>query len=259
MPKELDGKVAIVIGASRGTGKHFALALAAAGAKVTVAGRTNKPGRLPGTIQETAAEIEQGGGQALAIRCDVAVPADVQHLVGTTVHRLGSVDILVNNAAIAERMPFFNISPEWWDSYFAVNVKGPFFAAQAVVPHMMRHGAGSIVNITSGAATAPINDTMMAHHGMYAITKAALDRTTMWMAQELRPYNIAVNSLGPGPTITEGIVDRVPEHLRVASGLAWRPATVEYLGPPIVHLAQQDASGITGQVLPVDGFGKTWP
>ena len=256
---DLEGKVAIVIGAGRGCGKYFALALSRAGAAVVVAARSDSPGPLPGTIHETAEMIREGGGKVLAIRCDAAVPGDLQRLVGETVFRFGRLDVLVNNAANATRMPFFNITPEWWDGYFHVNVRGPFLAAQAAVPHMSQQGGGSIINITSGAATAPSNDTTMQHHGMYAITKAALDRVTTWLAQEIRPYNIAVNSLGPGPTITEGILDRLPADRREASGLDWLPASVELLGPSIVHLAKSDANAITGRVLSVDGFGKTWP
>ena len=256
---QLKGKVAIVLGASRGCGKYFALALAKEGASVVVAARSDKPGPLPGTIQETAEEIKRGGGQALAIRCDAAVPNDIQRLVGETVFRLRRVDVLVNNAANAARMPFVNVTPDWWDEYFHVNVRGPFLACKAVLPHMVQQGGGSIINVTSGAATAPINETAMHHHGMYAITKAALDRLSTWLAAELKPRNIAVNSLSPGPTITEGILDRLPAERREASGLSWRTASVEYLGPSIIHLAKQDASGITGKVLRIDDYGKGWP
>src|SRR5439155_16150088 len=108
-------------------------------------------------------------------------------------------------------------------------------------------------------ATAPVRGQAMRHHGLYAMSKAALDRLSTWLAAELRPQNIAINSLNPGPNITDGLVARFPVDFDFASGdYAWKQAGVEHLGPPIVHLAKQDAEGITGQVLEVGDFGKTW-
>jgi NAD(P)-dependent dehydrogenase (short-subunit alcohol dehydrogenase family) len=257
---DLTGKVAVVTGASRGCGKYFALALAQAGAAVVVAARSDKPGPLPGTIQETAEEIRRAGGRALALRCDTSVPSQVQQLIGDTVHFLGRVDIVVSNAALAQRMPFVNVTPDFWDAFFHTNVLGPYVAVQAAFPHMIQQGGGSIINVTSGAASAPVRGPAMRHHSLYAITKAALDRITTFFAEELRPHNIAVNSLGPGPTITDGLVARFPDGFDFESGdYNWQPASVDLLGPPVVHLAGQDAGGITGRVLRTDDYGKTWP
>ncbi len=253
---ELEGKVALVIGASRGCGKYFALGLAKAGAAVVVAARTVQPGPLPGTIGETASLIQREGGRALAVRCDAIVPADLERAVGEAVFRFGRIDCLVYNAAVYTRRPFLNVTPEYFDEYIQVNVRGPLFAAKAAAPHMVQQGGGSIVNITSAAATV----TTMPHLVMYSITKAALDRLSTWLANEYRAQNIAVNSLSPGPVITEALKAEMPKDYDWQQGrYGWRPATVEYLGPPIVHLARQDARGITGKVLRVPDFGKTWP
>jgi citronellol/citronellal dehydrogenase len=257
--RHLEGRVAIVTGASRGLGKCYAMALAEAGAKVAVAARSDAPSRLPGTIQETVDEIRKLGGEAMAVRCDVGVPADLQYLVGDTVYRYGRIDILVNNAANAHRMPFFNVSPEWWDAYFRTNLRAAFLLAQAVAPHMMRQGGGSIVNITSGAATAPLDEHLLAHHGLYMISKAALDRLTEYLAAELKPHNIAVNALSPGAVETDGIVDRVPQARREGSGRKFAKPSVELVREGIVTLACQRADGITGRIVNASDYPALSP
>ena len=254
MLPSLEGKVAIVTGASRGLGKYYAMALAEAGARVVVASRTLEPGRLAGTVHETVDLIRSAGGEALGVKCDVSVVDELQFMVGEAVYRYGRVDVLVNNAANAHRMPFFNVTQSWWDDCFNTNVRAAYFAAQAVTPHMMRQGGGGIVNITSVAATADVDETMLAHHGLYMITKAALDRITVYLSQELKPYNIAVNGLSPGPVATDGLIDRVPQQYRDGSGLAFREASVDQVRKGIVTLAAQDANGVTGQILHVDQF-----
>ena len=254
---ELDGKVVVVVGASRGCGKYFAMGLAKEGATVIVGARTASPGGpLPGTIYETAQQITDAGGKAWPVRCDATIPGDLHHIVGQAVYRYGRIDALVYNAAVYDREPFTNITPDAFDRYFAVNVKGPFIAAQAAVPHMVKQGGGSIVNITSASATR----TSMDHLVLYSITKAALDRLSTWLSKECHGHNIAVNSLSPGPVITEALEQEVPDDFDFeAGGYGWRPATAEYLGPPVVHLVKQRADGITGQVMRVPDYGKTWP
>ena len=250
------GRVAIVTGASRGLGKYYAMALAEAGAKVVVASRSDQPARLAGTNHETVDAIRRAGGEAIAVKCDVSVTNDLQFLVGEAVYRFGRIDVLVNNAANAQRMPFFNVTPDWWDNYFNTNLRAAYFTAQAAAPHMMRQGGGSIINITSGAGTAPMNETMLAHHGLYMISKGALDRLTVYLSQELRPCNIAVNALSPGAVETDGLVDRVPQRLRDKSGLDFREPSVALVKNGIVTLALQDAGGMTGQVVNSDDFKK---
>jgi len=197
------GKVAIVTGASRGIGKATALALAREGAGVVVAARTESAGQLPGTIHETAREIAALGGQALAIRTDVSDEESVGAMVRQTIERFGRIDILVNNASVAFYPPVAETPPRRWDLVVKVNLRGPFLCTRAVLPTMMAQRGGSIVNLSSKAADpgGPI------YVGVaYCATKAAIERFTTALAQEVRPYNIAVNAVKPRQEVsTEGM------------------------------------------------------
>jgi NAD(P)-dependent dehydrogenase (short-subunit alcohol dehydrogenase family) len=254
---QLEGKTAVVVGATRGIGRYFALALGQAGAAVVVAGRSDAPGELPGTIHEVAEEIRRAGGKALPVRANAAEPESMARLIGTTVAQLGSIDVLVNNAAAMGAMPFLNLSPRDFDRAFAINVRGPLFASQAAVPHMLARGGGSIINITSLAALRYTTD----HSSLYSVSKAALNRLTTWLAEEYRPHNIAVNALSPGSVITEQVQKSLDDPDSPLSGydIDWAHPSVDYLGPPLVHLAQQRGDGITGQILWVPEYGKSWP
>ncbi len=254
---ELEGKVAVVVGATRGIGRYFALALGQAGAAVVVVGRSREAGPLPGTIDSVAGEIRDAGGRATAVRADAADPASMQRMIGRAVLEHGRVDVLVNNAALMDAFPFLNLDPGQIDRAFAVNVRGPLLASQAALPHMIAQGGGSIVNITSLASLRYTTD----HSCMYSVTKAALNRLTTWLAEEYRPQNIAVNALSPGSVITEAVEARLaaPDSKLAQYDIDWQHPSVEYLGPPLIHLARQRGDGISGQILWVPEFGKSWP
>ncbi len=148
-------KIAIVTGASRGIGKAIALGFAREGATVVVAARSESApsDRLPGSIHETVAEIERWGGRGLAVRCDVTDEAGVAVAVGKTLETYGRVDVLVNNAAIDFPLPVADMPLKRWDIVMRVNATGPFLCAKAVLPAMIAQGRGSIINISSQAAT----------------------------------------------------------------------------------------------------------
>jgi NAD(P)-dependent dehydrogenase (short-subunit alcohol dehydrogenase family) len=213
MASPLAGKTAIVTGSSRGIGKVIALQLARDGADVVVCARTVEPGELPGTIGETAKEIEALGRRALAVRLDLASDADLDAVVDQTVAHFGRIDILVNNAVIVgPRRKFVGGDTEFFDLAYRVNVRGPFALAQRCAAKMAAQGGGTIINITSGAArhreapTTPATAAELdAMDPSYGVTKAALDRFSNAYASELMRDNIAIMSVSPGLVITERI------------------------------------------------------
>lgn len=238
------GKVAIVTGASRGIGKAVALALAREGAKVVVAARSEvQPHeKLPGTIGETVAEIEQFGGEAIAVRCDVTSEESVNAMVEATLQKWGRVDILVNNAAVDFPFPAAEMPLKRWDIVLRVNITGPFLCSKAVIPAMRRQGGGSIVNITSNAGAERGSGTV-GYSAVYAVSKAALDRLTWALAAEEGKNNIAVNAVKPwGVVSTEGMrMWSKPE-----DQVGWKsPAPIVAC---VKFLALQDAHGVTGTV-----------
>ena len=163
--KTLQDKIAIVTGASRGIGKAMALALARAGASVVVAARTAEPrANLPGTIHDTVAEIEEAGGRALAVACNVREEESIRDMVNRTLDEYGAVDVLVNNAGIGGYVPFLQMTLREWDLNMAINLRAPFIACQAAVPVMIEQGGGSIINVSSHAATNIFSSTLGEDH-----------------------------------------------------------------------------------------------
>ena len=251
--ESLKGKIAIVTGASRGIGKAMALGLAEAGAAVVVAARTAEPrAGMPGTIHETAAEIETAGGRALAVACNVREEDSIRELVNSTLDQFGAVDVLVNNAGIGGYVPFLQMTLREWDLNMSINLRAPFIACQATVPIMIEQGGGSIINVSSHAATNIFSSTLGEDHDAgiaiigqaYGASKAALERLTWGLAAELGPHNIAVNALKPlRPVATEGFRYQRPD----ADFSTW--ATPEDMARATVYLAGQDARGLTGAII----------
>ena len=249
----LQEKVAIVTGASRGIGKAMALAMARAGASVVVAARTAEPrDGLPGTIHDTVAEIEESGGKALAVVCNVREEESIREMVNTTLDEFGAVDVLVNNAGIGGYAPFLQMTLREWDLNMAINLRAPFIACQAVAPVMVEQGGGSIINVSSHAATNIFSSTLGEDHDAgialigqaYGASKAGLERLTWGLAAELGPHNIAVNALKPlRPVATEGFRVQRPD----ADFSTW--ATPEDMAKATVYLAVQDARGLTGAIV----------
>ena len=251
--ESLQGKVAIVTGASRGIGKSMALGLAEAGASVVVAARTAEPrGTLPGTIHQTVAEIETAGGRALAVTCNVREEESIREMVNRTLDEYGAVDVLVNNAGIGGYAPFLRMTLREWDLNMAINLRAPFIACQAVAPIMIEQGGGSIINVSSHAATNIFSSTLGEDHDAgialigqaYGTSKAALERLTWGLAAELGQHNIAVNALKPlRPVATEGFRFQRPD----ADFSTW--ATPQDMAKATVYLAAQDARGLTGAIV----------
>ena len=244
----LEGRIAIVTGASRGIGKAIALGLADKGAKVVIAARTEvETDHLRGTIHSTARIIREAGGEATAIRCDVTDEAQVQAMVSRVIDLFGRVDVLVNNSGIAFPAPAWEMPLRRWELVLKVNLTGPFLCARAVLPGMMERRRGSIVNISSIQAEQKGSvDTGIA----YGVSKAALERFTRGLAAEVAPFNIAVNCVKPrGAVNTEGMRYL---HTHADKG---RWDTPEMIVKACVFLAGQDGGGVTGMVATDEDVG----
>jgi NAD(P)-dependent dehydrogenase (short-subunit alcohol dehydrogenase family) len=241
--RKLNGKVAIVTGASRGIGKAVAIEFAREGASVAVIGRTIEPLKtgLSGTILETADLIKAAGGEVLAIQTNVLIEGEVQDMAQKVLREWGKIDILVNNAAVAAPGPFAETTTRRWNLVIGVNLLGTFLCTKAVLPSMMEERSGSIINTSSGAADSRV-------YGVtgiaYGTAKAAIEHFTCSLAAELGPYNIAVNCYKPAQGVaTEGFVFNLPPDYDKS-----RLIGPEKMVKAALFLAQQDAQGVTGCV-----------
>lgn len=242
MAGSLDGKVAVVTGASRGIGKAIARWYGREGAIVVCTSRTTdeSPSKLPGTNDQTVREIEAEGGKALAVRCDVRLEEDVEHLRATTIDAFGRCDILVNNSGISFPGNTLDLPIKRWDLVMEVNVRGPYLTFKAFAPHMVEQGGGLILNISSAAAVV-----VGAGRLSYSVSKAALDKLTVGLAAELEPHNIKCISLGLElPVLTEGFELVNPG----ADTSNWEHPDI--MGEAAVWLAQR-ADSYNGQVVTV--------
>jgi 3-oxoacyl-[acyl-carrier protein] reductase len=246
MPK-LAGKVALVTGASRGIGAAIAARLAAEGAAVAVNYSQSKRG-----ADRVVEAIARNGGNAAAVRANLADPDDIPRLFDEALQRFGRLDILVNNAGIYEFAPLEQVTPEHFHRMFNLNVLGLLLASREAVRRFGPEG-GCIINISSIAATAGPAAT-----AVYSATKAAVDAITRTLAQELGPRRIRVNAVNPGMVETEGIHAagltessfRTLFESRSPLGRIGQPGDI---APAVVFLASDDASWITGETLSIAG------
>ena len=253
---ELTDRVVIVTGSSRGIGKGLAIGLAARGASVVCAARTvvEEPGGLPGTIHDTVAAIEAGGGRALAVRCDIGEPDDIERLVATTADTYGRIDVLINNAMAATRTTFEDSTVDQWDESMRVNVRSLYLLCRAVVPHMGKSGGGSIINMSSGGAGHESTPFMPPGYVIYAVAKAAMERFSSALAPELRDVGVAINALRPGAVKTELSTRELGED---HDWTGW--TTPDAVVPAVAFLAQQIGTDFTGRIVDSTQFGTTWP
>jgi len=209
----LEGRVALVTGASRGIGADIAKYLARAGASVAVAARTEEQSdpRLPGTIHSVAREIEEAGGRAIGVRVNMANVEEIEAGVARTVEELGGLDIIVNNAAVQVPGTIESVEPRHLDLMWNVDLLGPLMLMRFALPHLRAAGRGHIINISSRAGVfpgpGPYNRDRPQQPGgvrgsFYAMVKAGLERFTQALAIELEPADISVNALSP-----EGRID----------------------------------------------------
>lgn len=248
----LDGKVALVTGSGRGIGRGCALAFAEVGANVVCSARTQEQ------IDDTAAHVEKLGGEALAVTCDVTDPAQLDALVDRTVERFGRIDVLVNNAGGSPPSPALDTSDAMFEQAFHFNVTTAFSLSRRVVPKMLEHDGGSIVNISSAAGRLP-----QKAFSAYGTAKAALSFLTKQLGQEFAP-RVRVNALAVGAVATSALLpfldDSTREQMEALTPMR-RLAEVDDIALAALYLATPAASYVTGKVLEVDGgIEKTnWP
>ncbi len=240
----LEGKVALITGASRGIGRHTALQLATAGADLVVCARSEA------ALVELVAEIEALGRKALAVVVDVVNPADIKNLLEQSLATFGRVDILVNNAGVTRDGLLLRMKDEDWDAVLDTNLKSAFMLTRAVAKVMSKQRSGRIVNISSVVGE-------MGNPGQanYCASKAGLIGLTKSVARELARRNVTVNAITPGfieTDMTDDLGEKARTELTSQIPLG-RLGRAEDIAHAVIYLASDQAGYITGQVLGVNG------
>lgn len=242
----LDGRVALVTGASGGIGREIAMTLAMAGARVAISGRSSE------RLERTRHAISDAGGDALPFVAELDDLGTIDALLADIDKALGPIDILINCAGINQREPILEVDPSTFTRIIDINLRSPYFLSQAVLPIMSKQGGGKIVNIGSLTTSWGVGNL-----SVYGLSKSAIGQMTRVMAVEWAPHNVQVNCLCPGWIETEltkplwndsdkrkWILDRVP---------AARPGRPKDLVGMALYLSSQAASYTTGQTFYVDG------
>jgi NAD(P)-dependent dehydrogenase (short-subunit alcohol dehydrogenase family) len=240
----LTGQVALVTGAARGIGRDLARALAACGAQV-----------LAGVRDPDAPDVAwdaPDGGRVEPLRLDVTDVAGMRAAVDAAVAAHGRIDILVNNAGLGSNHDALDVSEADWDEMMAVNLKGVFFASQAVGRHMVERGYGRIVNLSSQAGLVGIR-----RHAVYSASKGGVNLLTKVLALEWAPHGVTVNAIAPTWIYTPGTAERLDDPAFLAEVLARIPigrvGTTADVAAAVVFLSSRASGLVTGTILPVDG------
>jgi glucose 1-dehydrogenase len=249
---KLEGKVALVTGSSQGIGQAIAVRLAQEGANIVIDYRSHQEG-----AKETLAKVEAAGRKGCIVKADLGVVSDVRQLIADGIEYFGQLDILVNNAGIEKNASFWEVTEADYDAVLNVNLKGVFFATQALVQHLMQtKRTGKIINISSVHEELPFP-----HFTSYCASKGGVKMLTRNLAIELGPHGITINNVAPGaietPINTKLLND--PEKL----GALLKNIPLGRLGQPqdiasiVAFLASSDADYVTGTTFFVDG-GLLW-
>jgi NAD(P)-dependent dehydrogenase (short-subunit alcohol dehydrogenase family) len=247
----LDKRVALLTGGAKGIGRHYAKKLASEGARLMIADIADG--------KDLAEEIarEHGANSVASAVADVSDESSVKKLVADAIDRFGKIDILVNNAALfapLKEQKVLDIDVALWDRVMAINIRGVFLMTKHVAPHMIAQKYGKIINISSGTVARGIPN--FSH---YVTSKGAVTAFTRSISRELGEYNICVNSLAPGFTLSDSVISENPNHLAHSQAPSLvrraikRDEYPEDLLGTLVFLASADSDFITGQTIAVDG------
>ncbi|RKD34400.1 3-oxoacyl-[acyl-carrier-protein] reductase [Thermohalobacter berrensis] len=241
----LEGKVALVTGGSRGIGKAIALKLASAGANIVINYSRNDK-----KAKEVIKEVEDLGRKGIAIQADVSKLDQAQELINKAIEKFGKIDILVNNAGITRDNLLMRMSEDEWDDVISVNLKGAFNVTKSIIRKMLRQKSGSIINIASVVGLSG-----NAGQCNYAASKAGLVGFTKSVAKEVAKKNVRVNAIAPGFIQTD-MTDKLPDKVKdeyIKKIPLNRFGETEDIANAVLFLASDMSKYITGQVLVVDG------
>jgi citronellol/citronellal dehydrogenase len=242
--ESLQGRVAVITGASRGIGRALALGLAQAGCHIVVAAKsTTSTEKLPGSIFTVAEEAESFGVQALPIQVDVRDEVQIDALAATTLERFGRIDILINNAGALWWKPVVETPPKRFDLVMGVNARAAFLCSRAVLPAMIERRWGHLINLSP-----PLDLAIVPGRVAYAISKLGMTLLTLGLAEEVREHNIAVNSLWP-VTIIES---QASINHALGRPEMWRKPDI--LVDCVLHIVQKEPAELTGQALLDEDF-----
>jgi NAD(P)-dependent dehydrogenase (short-subunit alcohol dehydrogenase family) len=234
----LEGKVALITGASQGLGRALALAYAKEGARVVINARSEE------SIRPVAGEVESSGAEVLALAADVSKSADVQRLVDAATQRFDRIDVLVNNAGVlGPRVAIAEYPEDEWRRVIDANLTGPFLVSKAVVPHMPE--GGSIVNVVSGVSVEGRPE-----WGAYSVSKFGVEGLTQILASELEDRGIRVNAVDPGGMRTEMRAAAYPDEDPMTR------ITPEENTDVFLYLASDESKGVTGERFKAQEFQK---
>src|SRR5436190_16285400 len=240
----LKGRVAIITGASRGIGRAIALGLAGEGCDVVIAAKSTEPtAKLPGSIYAVAAEVEALGARALPVQVDVRDADQIEGMAAKALERFGRIDLLVNNAGALHWAGILDTPPKRFDLVMGVNARAAFLCCRAVLPAMIRQGGGHIINMSP-----PLDQSILPTRIAYGISKLGMTLLTFGLAEEVRPHNVAVNSLWP-VTIIES---QASVNHQLGTPAQWRKPDI--LVDCVLRLVGKEPAALTGQALLGEGF-----